>query len=116
MDTYSWNLGIVSNNVAEAYALLKGIQIAKERHINQLTVIGDSKTIIRHFVKNTAPKNYVLQRIIARIKNAIKEMNIVFLHIRRHNNGITNEQANNAIGKGKGNLVINGINNQLVPP
>jgi hypothetical protein len=34
MDTYSWNLGIVSNNVAEAYALLKGIQIAKERQIN----------------------------------------------------------------------------------
>jgi ribonuclease HI len=116
MDTYSWNLGIVSNNVAEAYALLKGIQIAKERHINQLTVIGDSKTIIRHFVKNTAPKNSVLQRIIARIKNAIKEMNIVFLHIRRHNNGIADEQANNAIGKGKGNLVINGINTQQVPP
>jgi len=96
--------------------LLKGTQIVKERQINQLTVIGDSKIVIRHFVKHTAPKNSVLQRIIARINNAIKEMNIEFLHIRRRNNGITDEQANNVIGKGKGNLVINGLNTQQIPP
>jgi hypothetical protein len=29
MITYSWNLGTTTNNSAEAYALLKGIQIAK---------------------------------------------------------------------------------------
>jgi ribonuclease HI len=49
--TYSWNLGITTNNLAEAYAIFKGAQLAQERQINQLIILGDSKNIIRYFIK-----------------------------------------------------------------
>jgi ribonuclease HI len=47
---YCWNLGKDTNNKAEAYALLKGLQLANQRQIHSLNVVGDSKTIIRMIV------------------------------------------------------------------
>jgi ribonuclease HI len=116
MDTYSWNLGLNMNNVAEAYALLKGIQITTGLHIKKLTVIGDSKLIISYLVQNNNPKNYLLKRIIERIRNTIKVMNIYFYHTRHVNNGKADDQENKAIDKGNGNLEINGRSTFLVPP
>jgi ribonuclease HI len=40
---YSWGLGATSNNIAEAYALLHGLIISKERNITKLMVFGDSR-------------------------------------------------------------------------
>jgi ribonuclease HI len=47
---YYWNIGKDTNNKAEAYALLKGLQLTKTRQISDLNVIGDSKTIIRMMI------------------------------------------------------------------
>jgi ribonuclease HI len=116
MITYSWNLGITTNNAAEAYALLKGTQIARERQIKKLTIIGDSKTIIRYFVKNTNSKNSALKRTIERIRDTINCMNTYFYHIRRANNWRADDQENKAIGKGKGNLEIKGKSTVPHPP
>ena len=38
--------GIMSNNRAEAYALLQGLTLAKSSQIQNLTVLGDSGLII----------------------------------------------------------------------
>jgi ribonuclease HI len=116
MITYSWNLGTTTNNSAEAYALLKGTQIAKERQINKLIIIGDSKTIIRYFVKSTNPKNSMLKRIIDRTRDTISSMRPCFYHVRRANNWRADEQANKAIGKGTGHLEIQGRSTFLAPP
>jgi ribonuclease HI len=40
-----------TNNKVEAYALLKGVQLAQNKGIRELVVLGDSKTIIRLMVK-----------------------------------------------------------------
>jgi ribonuclease HI len=36
---YSWNLGVTTNNKAEAYALYIGVQLAKKRQINALNIV-----------------------------------------------------------------------------
>jgi hypothetical protein len=33
--TYLWNLSITTNNLAEAYAIFKGSQLAQEQQLNQ---------------------------------------------------------------------------------
>jgi hypothetical protein len=116
MITYSWNLGTTTNNSAEAYALLKGTQIAKERQINKLIIIGDSKMIIRYFVKSTNPKNSTLRRIIDRTRDTISSIHPCFYHVRRVNNWTADEQENKAIGKGTGHLEIQGRSTFLAPP
>ena len=43
---YAGKVGNGSNNVAEAMALLWGLQLSKERQILELTIEGDSKLVI----------------------------------------------------------------------
>ncbi len=43
---YIGRVGIGSNNLAEAMALLWGIRLAREMKIKELTIEGDSKLII----------------------------------------------------------------------
>jgi ribonuclease HI len=114
--TYSWNLGMTTNNSAEAYALLKGAQIAKVRQINELIILGDSKTIIRYFIKITNPKNSIMKRIIDRTRDTLSSMLPTFYHVRRANNGSADEQANRAIGRSTGHLEVLGRTEFLAPP
>ena len=60
-------LGIMSNNMAEALALWKGLKLAHERNLNSLVVFGDSKLILHSMVSKTLPSNIFLAAII--IKN-----------------------------------------------
>jgi ribonuclease HI len=46
-----------TNNKAEAYTLLKGVQLAHSKGIRKLAVLGDSFTIIRLMVKGSDPKD-----------------------------------------------------------
>jgi len=78
----------------------------KEHQINKLFIIGESNMIIRYFVKRTNPKKLVLKRIIDRTRDIISIMSPFFYHICRANNWREDEQANKAIGRGKGNLEI----------
>jgi ribonuclease HI len=43
---YSWGLGATSNNTIEAYDLLQGLSIAKERNITNLSIYGNSMLVI----------------------------------------------------------------------
>jgi ribonuclease HI len=53
VSTFSWNLGVATNNQAKAYALLQGLSITKARNIRILSVMGDSKNTIRHLWLST---------------------------------------------------------------
>jgi ribonuclease HI len=43
------------NNKVEAYAIYQGIQLAKQKHISHLNIVGDSKNTIRYFVIGSVP-------------------------------------------------------------
>jgi ribonuclease HI len=58
--TFAWGLGIASNNLAEAYALMQGLRLAIEANIQSLIVVGDSKLIIGKMVT----KNVVMLIIL----------------------------------------------------
>jgi hypothetical protein len=64
---FSWNLGIASNNVVEAYVVYQGLLLMQEDQINQISIVGDSKNTIRYFVKGSSPKDAKIKRIIERI-------------------------------------------------
>jgi ribonuclease HI len=45
--SYSWGLGLDSNNMAEALTLWQGLRLAVARNIQNLVVFGDSRVIIQ---------------------------------------------------------------------
>jgi ribonuclease HI len=106
---YYWNIGKDTNNKAEAYALLKGLQLAKTHQILNLNVLGDSKTVIRMMVQGTDPKNLSLKRIIDRIRVDSQTLKPTFFHILREHNKATDNMANEAIGKSPGTLGVEGV-------
>jgi len=93
-----------TNNKAEAYALLQGIDLAKQRHIQTLNVVGDSKTIIRTVILDSSPRNTSLKNLIARICLLAGPMHITYFHVLRINNEEADKMANKAIGKAPGLL------------
>jgi ribonuclease HI len=84
---FHWNLGIATNNQAEAYALYQGLLLAKILNIHSLSVIGDSKIIIGHARKGSHPPNLHLKAILQRISATLKHFpNISLFHVLRRNN------------------------------
>ena len=106
--TYSWNLGIDSNNMAEALALWQGLNQALLHGIQDLTVMGDSKLII-HFIKTkTFPSSIWLRQVLLRISMIIPSFRTIdFFHVLQMNNGLADKAANEAIPLSKGVLKLN---------
>jgi ribonuclease HI len=68
--TYSWNLGIESNNMAEALALWQGLNQALLQGIQALTVVGDSRMIIHSIKSLNLPSSIRLRQVLRRISFA----------------------------------------------
>jgi ribonuclease HI len=83
---YSWNLGVTSNNMVEAYAMYQGPLLAQDRQLSHILVIGDSKNIIRHFFSGTDPNNSKLKRIIDRTRAILSTIHFSFYHVPCENN------------------------------
>ena len=75
---YAGKVGNGSNNVAEAMALLWGLQLYKERNFLELTIEGDSKLVI-DLVKGEARLRWKIRNIILDIKQILEEMRMVHL-------------------------------------
>jgi ribonuclease HI len=80
---YYWNLGKETNNKAEAYALLKGIQMENQRQIQNMNVVINSKTIIRMMIQGFKPKKMSPKRVIDRIPLLTRTLNTNLFHILR---------------------------------
>jgi ribonuclease HI len=106
---YHWNLGTDTNNKVEAYALLKGIQLAQTQQIRELNALGDSKNIIRMMVHGSNPRDLSLKQIMDRIRVESRDIKITFYHIMRENNKEADKMANAAIGKTLGSLSVEGV-------
>jgi ribonuclease HI len=113
---YSWNLGVTTSKLVEAYALYQGSLQAQDRQLNHIIVIGDSKNIIRHFFKGTDPKNTNLKRIIERTGAIISTIHSSFYHVPHTNNRIADEKENIAIGMSHGHMEVLGRPLFLIPP
>jgi hypothetical protein len=50
--TFSWSLGLSSNNQEEAYTLFRCLVINKDQGIHTLIILGYSKNTIRHLHLN----------------------------------------------------------------
>jgi hypothetical protein len=57
--TYSWGLGIETNNMAEALALWQGLRLAASKSIQKLVVFGDSRVIIQAMKTRRRPKTSI---------------------------------------------------------
>ena len=108
--TYSWNLGIESNNMAEALALWKGLNQALLHGIQDLSVVGDSRLIIHFLNSRTFPSSISLHQVLQRIYLIIPLFrSIDFFHVLRSNNEQADKAANEALPLGKGVIKINDV-------
>jgi ribonuclease HI len=107
--SFHWNLGIATNNQAEAYALYQGLHLAQSLNIHSISVIGDSKIIIGHVRKGSHPPNIHLNAILQRISTTLNLFhNCTLFHVLRRNNQLADAQENLAIDLEQGSLVVNG--------
>jgi ribonuclease HI len=113
---FSWNLGKNSNNMAEAYAIYKGILLTQEHQLKHITIVSDLKNIVHYFVMGTNPKSTMLQKIIYRTKTLISSTQDNFFHILCRNNREFNKMANQAIRMAPGSLKVQGQVVFTTPP
>ena len=107
---YAWNLGIDSNNMAEALALWQGLSQAIRLGIQDLTVVGDSRLILHHLICRELPSSSRLRQVIRRIFLLMPLFSsIEFFHVLRDLNEQADSAANEAISIGLGVLSINGV-------
>jgi|TARA_B110000259_G_scaffold164876_1_gene191269 ribonuclease HI len=95
-------LGIRTNNYAECYAMILGIDEAFRIGIKNLEVEGDSMLIINQLKGKWCVKNKDLKNLYSSIRNQLKSFNtITYTHIYRDNNKRADELANIGVSKAK---------------
>jgi ribonuclease HI len=115
--TFSWSLGIASNNQAKAYALYKGLNLAKSQGIEDLLIIGDSGVILNQFRKRSLSNDMKLRSIMARaFVEAEAFQSLQCFHVLRLNNVEVDSFANLATLDSLGTLRIDGqVAHQFIP-
>jgi ribonuclease HI len=66
--SFAWGLGIASNNIEKAYALMQGLRLAIEANIQSLIVVGDSKIVINKMVSKKTIVDNILASVLEREK------------------------------------------------
>ena len=106
---FSWGLGIMSNNQAESYSLLKACQLEKEVGFKSIQVVGDLELLIKRLNSDRLFNNLGLNLILQRTRNIMKEFEKVeFFHILRELNGRADSLANRGCLLAQGHLIVNG--------
>lgn len=107
--SYSWGLGISSNNQVESYSLLKACQIAKELGHKIIQIFEDSELMIKLLNSEDYFTNPSLNKTLQRIRNTLKDFDTVDSY---HILWDLNKQADSLANKGfllsQGNLSLNG--------
>ena len=96
---YAWGIGRATNNGAEWYALIKGLELAREMGIEEMNVIRDSLIVIREarkIYKNWKTPSTKMHKMLLCLSKEFKS--ITFLHILRGQN----HQADSLENKGAG--------------
>jgi ribonuclease HI len=107
---YALGLGTETNNIAEAMALWQGIQQAKEQGIQELTIIGDSRLIIKAINCQTQTQSAKLNNLLRKIRLLLANFNFYeVFHVLRKLNAKANVEANKGVLLEPGTLILNGM-------
>jgi ribonuclease HI len=71
--TFSWSLGVATNNHTEACTLYKGLSLAKSQGIKYISIIKDSWVIINQARKISPPQDMKLNSIIVRVLKEVED-------------------------------------------
>ena len=114
---YSWNIGVDSNNMVEAYGLWQGIKQLKANGVVEATVFGDSRLIIQVLNGASKSRNLRLSRLIKIIKVLSKSFQrLKFFHILCELNDVADQAANKSMGLSKNEMSVNIILSSAFPP
>lgn len=92
------NLGRMTNNQAEYYGLLAGLEAAGTVGIKHLKVLGDSQLVVRQVKGQYKVSNEALQVLHARVKHVLTSFEDFQIgHVLRDKNKIADELSNRAI-------------------
>lgn len=91
-------LGHETNNVAEYYALIKGLQEGIELGAQEAEVFLDSELVVKQVKGEYRVKNEVLKLLFERVKRILQEYeSITVKHVPREKNRDADKLANKAI-------------------
>ena len=114
---YFWNIGLDSNNMAEAYGLWQGIKQLKEKGVEEAIVFVDSRSIIQALNGASQSRNLRLDRMVRRIKSLIETFwRLEYFHILRELNDLADQAANKEMGLSKNELSVNLLLSSAISP
>jgi ribonuclease HI len=103
-------LGNVSNNIVEAYALWEGVQIAREKRISKIVILGDSMMVAWEIIKISMTGNNVFNSIISHTLTLLAKFEeIKIFHIKREFNSYVDYWAKLRSRLNEGTIIINGV-------
>jgi len=108
--TYEWGLGNMTNNMAEAYNLLLGVNIMRKLQVKNPIIIGDSAIMIAAMASGGEFKKQALNCIKHRVKENSNQMgDILYKHVMRNNNAKADSLANRAVNRPTGQVRENDL-------
>ena len=91
-------IGKATNNVAEYRALLRGIELARERGADELEIYGDSELVVKQVRGEYRVKDAGLKPLHAEVRAALAEVaDWTFDHVRREDNAHADDLVNQAL-------------------
>ena len=91
-----------TNNYAEYMGLVKGLQLARNHNVTNLTIIGDSKLLTQQFQRKILPKQAKMKKLFRQSQKIISFINNVQMkHEYRSGNKSADWLANEAMDKRK---------------
>ena len=107
--SFSWGLGIESNNMAEALALWQGLKLAKNQGLKDIVVIKDSRLVIQTLNASNLPEDVKIRQMVKKIHSLrLSFQNLDAFHVLRKNNVRADLTANAASSLAQGILDLNG--------
>ena len=108
--SFEWGLEQMTNNKAEAYALMQGLQLIKKLKIKNVMVFEDSSNFIQLMLNSSTSPNIDLNRLIISNRNLVQDIgDLSFYHILRANNKKADSLASSACSKPIGQILSQGI-------
>lgn len=91
-------IGKATNNVAEYTALLRGLEMAQEKQVNEIKCFLDSELVVKQLNGQYRVKNADLKSIFLQVKTIANTFDsISFVHVRREKNKVADKLVNQAI-------------------
>ena len=91
--TFTWGLGIRTNNEAEWLVLIQSLHILKVKKIRKALIIGDSRHVIYKLINGYITGAVNCRRLYGKA-TLLMSNNYEAYHILRHNNSAANNLAN----------------------